>query len=147
MCKNKKLMLGIVVSAVIATGAHATWAQTASEGVVPQAASEPMVEEPVFNVLTDKVHTIDARLSSVGSEHYYGFTALRGQDVLLDLKSQQHIKVERHVDGVWTLISDKSIKTLKNLNLGEEIIIKVTHNRDTAFSDGEYSIVFGSYPV
>ena len=44
MCKNKKLMLGIVVSAVIAMGTHATWAQTASEEIVPQAVAEPMVE-------------------------------------------------------------------------------------------------------
>jgi len=147
MRKNKKLLLGIAVSVAISAGAHATWAQTVPEVSAPQTATAPVMEEPVFSVLTDKVHSLSAGLNSAASEHYYGFTALRGQDVILDLKSQQHIKVERHVSGGWTLVTDKGLNILKNLTPGEEIIIKVTHNQAAAFGGGGYSMVFGSYPV
>ncbi|RMQ99081.1 hypothetical protein ALP94_03263 [Pseudomonas savastanoi pv. glycinea] len=147
MLKNKKLLLGMVVSAVISAGSHSTWAQTVPEGSATQTASAPVMEEPVFNVLTDKVHTVGARLNSAVSEHYYGFTAVRGQDVILDLKSQQHIKVERHAGGAWVPVTVKGIIVLKNLKPGEEIIIRVTHNQAVAFSGGQYSLVFGSYPV
>ncbi|HEX8542510.1 MAG TPA: hypothetical protein VF671_12450 [Pseudomonas sp.] len=64
---------------------------------------------------------------------------------MLDSTSRQHIKVERHVDGAWTLISGRN--TLKGLKPGEEIILRVTHNQSTPFGGGEYSLVFGSYPV
>jgi len=147
MRKNKKLLLGIAVSVAISAGTHATWAQTVPEGSAPQTATAPVMEEPVFNVLTDKVHDISARLNSAASEHYHGFTSVRGQDVILDLRGQQHIKVERHVGGAWTLVTDKGLNILKNLTPGEEIILKVTHNQATAFGGGQYSMVFGSYPV
>ncbi|MCD5969671.1 hypothetical protein [Pseudomonas quasicaspiana] len=147
MLKNKKLLLGMVVSAVISAGSHSAWAQTVPEGSATQTASAPVMEEPVFNVLTDKVHTVGTRLNSAVSEHYYGFTAVRGQDVILDLKSQQHIKVERHVGGAWVPVTVKGISVLKNLKPGEEIIIRVTHNQAVAFNGGQYSLVFGSYPV
>jgi len=147
MRKNKKLLLGIAVSVAISASTHATWAQTVPEVSAPQTATAPVMEEPVFNVLTDKVHSLSAGLNSAASEHYYGFTVLRGQDVILDLKGQQHIKVERHVGGVWTLVTDKGLNILKNLTPGEEIIIRVTHNQAAAFGGGGYSMVFGSYPV
>lgn len=147
MFKNKKLLSGLAVSAAILAGAHSVWAQAVPEGAISQTAAASTVEEPVFNVLTDKVHSLSARLNSAASEHYYGFTALRGQDVLLDLKGQQSIKVERHVAGVWELITDRGPNTLKNLMPGEEIIIRVTHNPAAAFGEGQYSLVFGSYPV
>jgi len=147
MLKNKKLLLGMVVSAVISAGSHSAWAQTVPEGSATQTASAPVMEEPVFNVLTDKVHTVGTRLNSAVSEHYYGFTAVRGQDVILDLKSQQHIKVERHAGGAWVPVTVKGISVLKNLKPGEEIIIRVTHNQAVAFNGGQYSLVFGSYPV
>lgn len=145
MRKNNKLLLGIVVSAVLSAGTHAAWAQAVVEGSVAQVSPAPTVEEPVFSVLSDKIHNINGRLNSSASEHYYGFTSLRGQDVLLDSTSRQHIKVERHVDGAWTLISGRN--TLKGLKPGEEIILRVTHNQSTPFGGGEYSLVFGSYPV
>lgn len=145
MRKNKKLLLGIAVSAVLSAGTHAAWAQVVVEGSVAQVSPAPTVEEPVFSVLSDKIHNINGRLNSSASEHYYGFTSLRGQDVLLDSTSRQHIKVERHVDGAWTLISGRN--TLKGLKPGEEIILRVTHNQSTPFGGGEYSLVFGSYPV
>ncbi|MBC3949971.1 hypothetical protein [Pseudomonas folii] len=147
MRKNKKLLLGMVVSAVISAGPHSAWAQAVPEGSATQTTTTPEMEEPVFNVLTDKVHTLGTRLNSAVSEHYYGFTAVRGQDVILDLKSQQHIKVERHVGGAWELVTVKGMSVLKNLKPGEEIIIRVTHNQAVAFNGGQYSLVFGSYPV
>ncbi len=147
MLKNKKLLLGLVVFAALSAGTHATWAHSVPEGNATPVAVAPVMEEPVFNVLTDKVHIINARLNSAAAEHYYGFTALRGQDVILDLKSGQAIKVERHIDGAWTLITDKGINTLKNLKAGEEIIIRVTHHQATPFGAGQYSMVFGSYPI
>lgn len=147
MRKNKKLLLGIVVSAAISAGTHAAWAQTVPEGPAPQTATAPVMEEPVFNVLTDKVHDINARLNSAASEHYHGFTSLRGQKVILDLRGQQHIKVERHVGGAWTLVTNNGLNILTNLTPGEEIIIRVTHNQTSAFGGGQYSMVFGSYPV
>jgi len=147
MRKNKKLLLGIAVSVAISAGAHATWAQTVPEVSAPQTATAPVMEEPVFSVLTDKVHDINARLNSAASEHYHGFTSVRGQDVILDLRGQQHIKVERHVGGAWTLVTDKGLNILKNLTPGEEIIIRVAHNQAAAFGGGGYSMVFGSYPV
>lgn len=147
MRKNKKLLLGIAVSVVISAGTHATWAQSVPEGSAPQTVPAPVMEEPVFSVLTDKVHDINARLNSAASEHYHGFTSVRGQDVILDLRGQQHIKVERHVGGAWTLVTDKGLNILKNLTPGEEIIIRVAHNQATAFGGGQYSMVFGSYPV
>jgi hypothetical protein len=55
MRKNKRLLLGIVVSAAISAGTHAAWAQTVPEGSAPQTAAAPAMEESVFNVLTDKV--------------------------------------------------------------------------------------------
>ena len=147
MRKNKKLLLGIVVSAVFLAGTHAARAQAVDEGSVAQVPPAPTVEEPVFSVLSDKIHNINGRLNSAASEHYYGFTSVRGQDVLLDLTSRQHIKVERHVEGAWTLISGLSRSTLKGLKPGEEIILRVTHNQSTSFAGGAYSLVFGSYPV
>lgn len=147
MRNNKKLLLGMVVSAVISAGPLSAWAQSVPEGSATQTATAPVMEEPVFNVLTDKVHTVGTRLNSAVSEHYYGFTAVRGQDVILDLKSQQHIKVERHVGGAWAPVTVKGISVLKNLKPGEEIIIRVTHNQAVAFNGGQYSLVFGSYPV
>lgn len=147
MHKNNKLLLGVVVFAALSAGTVTAWAQIVPELSAIPAVTAPTLEEPVFNVLTDKVHTISARLNSAASEHYYGFTALRGQDVLLDLKNQQHIKVERHVGGAWTLITDEGLNTLRNLTLGEEIIIRVTHNPAAVFNGGQYALVFGSYPV
>ncbi len=101
----------------------------------------------MFSVLSDKIHNINARLNSSASEHYYGFTSLRGQDVLLDLQGQQHIKVERHVAGAWMLIAKSGRNTLKGLKPGEEIILRITHNQTRPFDGGKYSLVFGSYPV
>ncbi len=147
MRKNKKLLLGMVVSAVISAGPYSAWAQAVPEGSATQTATAPIMEESVFSVLTDKVHNFSARLNSAVSEHYYGFTAVRGQDVILNLQSQQHIKVERHVGGAWTLVTVKGISVLKNLKPGEEIIIRVTHNQAAAFNGGQYSLIFGSYPV
>jgi hypothetical protein len=63
------------------------------------------------------------------------------------LREQQHIKVERHVGGAWTLVTDKGLNILKNLTQGEENIIRATHNQATAFEGGQYSMVFGTYPV
>jgi hypothetical protein len=147
MRKNKKLLLGIVVSAAISAGTHAAWAQTVPEEPAPQTAAAPVMEEPVFNVLTDKVHDINARLNSAASEHYHGFTSVRGQNVILDLRGQQHIKVERHVGGAWTLVTNNGLNILTNLTPGEEIILRVTHNQAAAFGGGQYSMVFGSYQV
>jgi len=146
MRKNKKILLGVVVSAVLSAATHAAQSDTVVDARVASA-SAPAVEQPVFSVLADKVHDVSARLNSSASEHYYGFTALRGQDVLLDMKGQQHIKVERHVGGTWTSVTDLGRNTLRGLTPGEEIIIRVTHNQAMPYTDGQYSLVLGSYPV
>ncbi|HEX8542511.1 MAG TPA: hypothetical protein VF671_12455 [Pseudomonas sp.] len=61
MNKNKKIVLGTVVSAVLSAGTHAAWAQAVVEGSVAQVSPAPTVEEPVFSVLSDKIHNINGR--------------------------------------------------------------------------------------
>lgn len=87
----KKEMIAVIILSGFLCSAHTNCAF--AESLVPESAAqissgqtnntESVDSQPRFTVLPDKVSSIADRLSKENPVHYYGFVALRGQDILL----------------------------------------------------------------
>lgn len=106
--------------------------------------------QPQFVVADDGFHLISDHLNAQRPHHYYGFVALRGQDVLLGLPNgepeQEAWKVEYNIEGDWEALNFRS-KVFKGLAPGSNVIVRVTPRVTKAVNDIPYAITFGSYPV
>lgn len=106
--------------------------------------------QPQFVIAEDGVHRISDHLSNQRPHHYYGFVALRGQDVLLELPNgepeREIWKVEYNVKGDWETLNFRS-KVFKGLSSGANVIVRVTPRVSEVRDDIPYVLTFGSYPV
>lgn len=108
------------------------------------------VVKPKFVVADDGINYVSDHLTAQHPVHYYGFVALRGQDVLFNIMTgnpeQKAWKVEYNVGGDWESINFQS-KVFNDLKPGANVIVRVSP-RDTALKESlPYTLAFGSYPV
>lgn len=153
MIKNKKIegsMIGASLALVMCT---ASALEVKGELVVehvsaytPAASVSSSLEEK----LSDELHTKTATLEAADAIHYYSFSAVRGQKVLLG-DSVQHdgpvfFEIEYLEGGEWKKKIESS-KVFSGLEPGAEIKIRVSHKKDQPYSQRPYTFVFGSSPV
>lgn len=122
MNKYKKRVLSVFVSSVILALCCKSYAVPAvaqmgngeppvSVQSVGQAPGTQDIDEPILKELSDQLHLIENSLNNRSSAHYYGFTALRGQKVILSTPtgapSTKAWKVECHEGGGWKTKQDR----------------------------------------
>lgn len=116
----------------------------------PQEISTSRAETPGVVVLSDKIHEITQTLESTSAVHQYSFTAIRGQDVLLTTPSIYYNKrwtVEYQTDGgAWKPKTHAGAYKISDLNPGSQVNVRVLAVEGGVFENGEYGIVFGSFP-
>lgn len=142
--------LGVAAVAMLLWNAGAT-ASTSIQVSVPDIGALPVTEEPVLKELADEFHYLSHKLTSKQSAHYYGFTARRGQKVVLatpavDLDTVPW-KLEYHENGTWKEKRGKFPQVFSNLRPGDFVIVRVTHREDKTYSANPYTVVLGSFPV
>jgi hypothetical protein len=166
MNKYKKRVLSVFVSSVILALCCKSYAVPAvaqmgngeppvSVQSVGQAPGTQDIDEPILKELSDQLHLIENSLNNRSSAHYYGFTALRGQKVILSTPtgapSTKAWKVEYHEGGGWKTKQDKEPIVFSSLLPGDFVIVRVTHKQSGSESESgqklPYSIALGSYPV
>ncbi|MGN2411691.1 hypothetical protein [Pseudomonas syringae] len=117
---------------------------TSQEQTVPEAGSSIPV------VLSDKLHQISKTLESTTAVHQYGFTAVRGQNVLIatpDSNYNQKWKLEFQVDGgEWRPKRHNGAEKVVGLNAGSQVSIRILATDGARFDRATYKVVFGSYP-
>lgn len=152
--ENKKfyrlVSLGIVAVTMLAWKSGAT-ASTSVQASGPESVALQVMEEPVLKELSDEFHYLSLKLSSKESAHYYGFTAQRGQKVVLATPAVDPDtvpwKLEYHENGAWKEKRGTFPQIFSNLGPGDFVIVRVTHREDKAYSANPYTVVFGSLPV
>lgn len=106
--------------------------------------------QPLFTVIEDGVHLIKNVVNVKYPVHYYGFVVQRGQDVLIGLPNgepeAEAWKVEYTVSGEWAPLNFRN-KVLKDLQVGDNVIIRVSPRPNTLANEIPYTVSFGSYPV
>jgi hypothetical protein len=115
-------------------------------------AAAPVAAEPIYTVLSDKVHQLENRLEDSSSVHHYSFTAVRGQDVLLATPERSKFnilwKVEYRVDGAaWRLKSHNNPSAFKGLEPGSVVQARVSAVGGASVERVSYKLVMGSYPL
>lgn len=152
---SKFSMSALLAAASLLTLFSTAQADAKLDGLVgSQGAVDPATlaerKQPKFIILEDQVHSITGQLDPDSAEHYYGFTSLRGQDVLLAFPEGDpelnKWKVDADVDGRWETQNFQS-KVFKNLKAGEHVIIRVSHRDGASANPLPYRMTFGSYPV
>ena len=106
--------------------------------------------EIVLTVLADQTHVLEAMLKSKTAVHYYSFTSVRGQDVIVTgvpETSSASFWVLEYFDGVRWLEKPESEEKFSSLMPGTEVLVKVSHRQDVSFSGRPYHLAIGSYPV
>lgn len=106
--------------------------------------------EMILTVLSDQTHVLDAVLKSKTAVHYYSFTSVRGQDVLVSnapgVSGPPFWELE-YFDGANWLKKPDSEDKFSSLMPGTEVLIRVIHRADAPFSGRPYHLAIGSYPV
>lgn len=106
--------------------------------------------EMVLTVLSDQTHVLGAALKSKTAVHYYSFTSVRGQDVLVSNApgwSGEPFWELEYFDGAKWLQKPESEDKFSSLMPGTEVLIRVVHRADVPFSGQPYHLAIGSYPV
>jgi len=110
----------------------------------------PVVVEPKFTVLPDKLNSGMDSLTHTSPVHYYGFVSERGQDVLLHSPSgdpaSKAWSVEYYENNEW-VVQHTATKVFSNLSLGASVIVRITARHQVIPNELAYSLVLGSYPV
>ncbi|MEX6664414.1 hypothetical protein [Pseudomonas sp. W2-17] len=100
--------------------------------------------------LTDALHVKKEVLVSPDDVHYYSFTSVRGQKVVVarshDFSDDVFWDIEVLDDGKWQLLPEKTM-VFSGLEPGSQIQIRVSYKKGAVFVPQPYGIVFGSYPV
>lgn len=107
--------------------------------------------QPRFTVLPDKVSWISDRLSKESPVHYYGFVALRGQDILLStpgdaMPYKKPWKIEYRENDEWKQLTSEEV-VFSGLQPGHEMIVRVSPAVAGETPAGSYNLAFGSLPV
>jgi hypothetical protein len=106
--------------------------------------------EIVLTVLADQTHVLEAVLISKTAVHYYSFTSVRGQDVIVTgvpETSGASFWTLEYFDGVRWLEKPESEEKFSSLMPGTEVLVRVSHRHDVSFSERPYHLAVGSYPV
>lgn len=154
--KNKKSKAGrtFVCGLLLTMSCHAM----AQVEVAPVVTEPPMPSEQTARnqnhsipvVLSDKIHQISNILESTTAIHQYGFTAVRGQNVLIttpDRDYNQKWRLEYQVDGgEWQSKRHSSAERIKALNPGSQVNIRIVATDGARFDTADYKVVFGSFP-
>ncbi|PHN47434.1 hypothetical protein [Pseudomonas amygdali] len=124
--------------------------EQASEAEVLEGSGEVRTEEavePKFTELPDKFNIIKDSLVSAADSHYYGFTALRGQKVLIQGHLSGSAQLEIHDGAKWNMLASGQKMVLSSLSLGQDVIVRVSHNESSTFVQGStYGLILGSFP-
>ncbi|MBM0141223.1 hypothetical protein [Pseudomonas cannabina] len=103
--------------------------------------------EPKYTVLPDKFNIIKDFLVSAADSHYYGFTALRGQKVLIQGHLSGSLQLEIHDGLKWNTIASGQKIVLSSLAPGQDVIARISHNEVKPFEkDSIYGLILGSFP-
>jgi hypothetical protein len=139
-----------LLSAFLTAGLTAVAQANTKQAVASQPAASREISEPKFVVLQDKLHLMNDSLTSRHPDHYYGFVAQRGQDVLLTFPGGDPVKeawkVEYYEKGDWH-VQNLETKVFSNLAPGAEVIIRITPRDPASKANISYALNFGSYPV
>ncbi|WP_122671498.1 hypothetical protein [Pseudomonas viridiflava] len=110
----------------------------------------PVVVEPKFTVLPDKLNSGMDSLTNTSPVHYYGFVSERGQDVLLHSPggdpASKAWRVEYYENKEW-VVQRTATKVFSNLSPGASVIVRITAGHQVIPNEIAYSLVLGSYPV
>ena len=100
--------------------------------------------------LSDALHVKKEVLASPDDVHYYSFTAVRGQKVVVarahDFINEVFWDLELLDSGEWKPLPETTM-VFSGLAPGSEIKIRVSYKKAAVFISQPYGIVFGSYPV
>ncbi|POD71119.1 hypothetical protein BKM17_22745 [Pseudomonas syringae group genomosp. 3] len=102
--------------------------------------------EPKFTELPDKFNLIKDSLVSAADSHYYGFTALRGQKVLIQGHLSGSAQLEIHDGAKWNMLASGQKIVLSSLTPGQDVIVRVSHNESRPFVGSTYGLILGSFP-
>lgn len=101
--------------------------------------------------LPDKLNTISDSLENENDVKVYSFTAARGQDVnLLSLHSPSANNLwtfEVNRNNTWNIANLLTPKSIINLNPGETVLLRISHNKKQTFkANSKFTVEFGSRP-
>lgn len=103
----------------------------------------------MFTDLSDQIHVLQQIPKSVTAVHYYSFTAVRGQKVLLGHSGDAQraaFKVEYLMGNKWEeLVGDSRV--FSGLGANGSVIVRLMNKMDAPHSSAAYRLVLGSYPV
>lgn len=156
---SKKEMIAVIMLSGVLCSAHTSC--VFAESLAPESAAqissgqadntESVDSQPRFTVLPDKVSSIADRLSKENPVHYYGFVALRGQDILLSapgdaMPYKKPWKIEYRENDEWKQLTSEEV-VFSGLQPGHEMIVRVSPAVTGETPDGSYNLAFGSLPV
>lgn len=120
-----------------------------SYGLEQSVSETHMDGELVFTDLSDQVHVLQQIPKSATAVHYYSFTAVRGQMVLLAHSGDGQraaFKVEYLTGDKWEeLVGDSRI--FSGLGANGSVIVRVMSKIDVPRTSAAYRLILGSYPV
>jgi len=99
--------------------------------------------------LSDQIHVLQQIPKSVTAVHYYTFTAVRGQKVLLTHSGEAQraaFNVEYLAGDRWEVLVGDS-KTFSGLGANGTVIVRVMNKMGVPRTSAPYRIILGSYPV
>ncbi|BAP41221.1 putative uncharacterized protein [Pseudomonas sp. StFLB209] len=156
----KKEMIAVIMLSGFICSAHTTCA--VAEGLAPEPLAQTATgqidnggtgesSQPRFTVLPDKISSISDHLSKQNPVHYYGFVALRGQDILLStpgnaMPYKNPWKIEYRENDEWKQLTSEEV-VFSGLQPGHEMIVRVSPAVPGEVPAGSYNLAFGSLPV
>jgi hypothetical protein len=165
MNKHAKLALSKIASSVVlalscqAASAVEIWPDLTGVGEfapVVQETSKVLAPQelagPVYTDLADKLNHLESSLASTTDVHYYSFTALRGQKVIVAWKEgvavPPNVQFEYFDKGGWNIKQLGGRYVFSEIKPGQALKIRLSQKQGLPFAQGQkYDIFFGSYPV
>jgi hypothetical protein len=104
-------------------------------------------KEPEFTVLPDKFSVLKGTLDADSEGHYYGFTALRAQQVLASGIYPPSVQFEIHDGDKWNEVPSGVDWVLRTPKPGQDIIARFTNKKGFPKAESaQYGLHFGSFP-
>ena len=104
-------------------------------------------KEPKFAVLPDKFNVLKGTLDADSEGHYYGFTVLRGQQLLASGVYPPSLRFEIHDGDKWNEVASGVDWVLRTPKPGQDIIARFTNKNGLSKAESaQYGLHLGSFP-
>lgn len=135
-------LTGVVCAQDAPAGAGDTMSNESAKEIASSAS-----QEPEFTVLPDKLNILKGSLRADSQGHYYGFTALRGQQVIASGIYPPSVRFEIHDGDKWNEVASGVDWVLHAPRPGQDIIARFTSRSGISVAEpAQYGLHLGSFP-